>query len=190
LSDETAFFVRHCGFLLAFAVLAWVIGRAVLSVPRAASWAGATALRCTLGIGILAHVVGALGMAGMLKVGPLVGTALALLALGLWAGRSETKLGAVRPRTIWTVILGAALLALVAWPLLWRALWPPAEFDSVAYHLALARWWANHGRIDVVPHLRFPVAPHNAHALFAAFMVLQDEVAPQLLSVLAVILAG
>jgi hypothetical protein len=143
-----------------------------------------------LGIGILAHVVGALGMAGMLKVGPLVGTALALLALGLWAGRSETKLGAVRPRTIWTVILGAALLALVAWPLLWRALWPPAEFDSVAYHLALARWWANHGRIDVVPHLRFPVAPHNAHALFAAFMVLQDEVAPQLLSVLAVILAG
>jgi hypothetical protein len=129
-------------------------------------------------------------MAGMLKVGPLVGTAVVLLALGLWAARSETYLGALRLRTVWTITLGAALLAVVAWPLLWRALYPPAEFDSVAYHLALARWWANHGRIDVVPHLRFPVAPHNAHALFAAFLVLQDEVAPQLVSVLAVILAG
>ena len=190
MSEETAFFIRHGGFLLAFAVLAWVIGRAVLPVPRAPSWAGATVLRCTLGIGILAHVVGALGMAGMLKVGPLVGTALALLALGLWAARSETKLGALRLRTVWTIILGAAVLAVVAWPLLWRALWPPAEFDSVAYHLALARWWANHGSIDIVPHLRAPVAPHNAHALFAAFLVLQGEVAPQLVSVLSVILVG
>ena len=80
---------------------------------------------------------------------------------------------------------GPALLALA--PLFLLALYPPSAFDETLYHLPFARAFAESGGLPVLPALKFPVFPALAELLFAETLLLADDVAAHLVSLLAVL---
>jgi hypothetical protein len=81
--------------------------------------------------------------------------------------------------------MALGLLALA--PLFVLALYPPTAFDEILYHLPFARAFAQSGALPVLPALKFPVFPALAELLFAETLLLADDVATHLVSLLAVL---
>jgi hypothetical protein len=96
-------------------------------------------------------------------------------------GRAGIMAAARRPRR-WPWAVAAVLAAA---PVLALALYPPTGFDALLYHLPAAARFAASGRIEVAPELRFPAFPWLNEILFAAALLLQDDVAAQLVECLA-----
>lgn len=97
---------------------------------------------------------------------------------------SETASTGARRRGF--IILGFVVVFLV--PLLVLASYPPAAFDETLYHLPLARAFARTGALPFVAELRVPVFPPLTELLFAGMLLVFDNVATHLVSLLAVML--
>ena len=57
----------------------------------------------------------------------------------------------------------------------------PLGWDEVMYHLPHARQWALSGRLDVNEWLRYPWFPYNYELLYAAALIVYDDVMPHML---------
>ncbi|HXU47230.1 MAG TPA: hypothetical protein VN783_17015, partial [Thermoanaerobaculia bacterium] len=154
---------------------------------------GEAGLDLALGLALLSALGFWLGLAGCLRPGELV------LGVALLSG----LLFLVRPRAPrnpqpgvpagspalgepeWR--LAVPILALVALPLAVLALYPPTAFDPTLYHLPYARAFVATGGLPYLPDLRFPVFPQASEVLFAEAMLLADDRAAQLLSLVATI---
>jgi hypothetical protein len=82
------------------------------------------------------------------------------------------------------------MAGLAAIPIFLLPLYPPTDFDETMYHLAVAKVWIQAHAVVPTPFLRGQVFPHTAHALFAALMILKDDIAAQILSVVATVLTA
>ena len=94
-----------------------------------------------------------------------------LTAIQSWrnlAGRSPT-------------VLIIALVGGVYWlVILISSQYPPANWDSTAYHLVLARSFLNEHRLIVEPGIPVPVTPSLNHMLFSWAMALRSDVLAQM----------
>jgi len=77
---------------------------------------------------------------------------------------------------LWIAIAGAASLHLLIKPLQ-----PPLAWDELTYHLPYARFWAEQGALAINEWLRYPLFAYNMDLLYAASMVLDNDVLPHLL---------
>ena len=77
------------------------------------------------------------------------------------------------------LVVGVALCTCLA------PLQPPHRWDELAYHLPHARQWAESGLLSVTPWLRYPWFPFDYHLLYAASLVVYDDVFPHLLNALS-----
>ena len=163
------------GILAALALSAAAFGWGRLALvalgpePRpAAAWGW------PLGVGLLGWFGCWLGAAGLLAPGPI----LALLAPG-WAGLAlarPPRAGTFRlPSLSPTLVVLAALLALVAAATLAEGLCPPGDADSLAYHFALARRMAESGHLVFEPRAVDGAVPQLLQTTYALAYALGGE---------------
>ncbi len=118
---------------------------------------------------LTAFTVGLLLIAAAMAAGP----AWPALAAGL-RSLIRAPYRALAVLTAATVLPGALL-----------ALYPPTGFDALLYHLPAARAFALSGGLHPVAGLRFTVFPWLNEILATAALLLQDDIAAQLLQVAA-----
>ncbi len=177
--------------------VSWIVAAAVLAATayvlgrRAAGWPGLglsfqdrlerDAVSTALGLALLAHLLLFLGLAGLLRPGPVLILAAAVHAWGfpVWRERIQE----IRPRPAWA-------LAALALPLFLLALYPPTAFDATMYHLPFARTFAESGGVPFLPDLRFPVFPQANEILFAAAMLFAGDVASHVVQLFVTLLTA
>lgn len=193
--SATAFFALH---LLAFLILTatvYVAGRLFTrSLDRAGGDNGWDRFGVAVALGLaLAGSLGlVLGLAGVLRTGPLI----AVLAAVHVAGRDVWR-ELVHGARAWLAGFGrgrrlafaAGLLVALA-PLVALALYPPTAFDETLYHLPFARAFARAGGVPFLPALRIPVFPQLSELVFAEVLLLADDVAVHGVELLATLAAA
>lgn len=140
------------------------------------------AVSTTLGLGLLAHLLLFLGMAGLLRPLPVLLLAAGIHVFGIPVWRDPPTF---RVRPGWMI---AALAA--AAPLIVLAAYPPTAFDATLYHLPFARAFAESGGVPFLPDLRFPVFPQANEILFAALRLFGPDVTAHGLQLFATLLTA
>lgn len=143
-------------------------------------------LEVAVGMGIFILALQGLAVAALLNAPALI----ILLSTGalqagheLWRHRLESK---TQPATAHRAIpYGTILVAIVAASTLLRPLSPPRGWDELMYHLPHARQWALSGELTVNDWLRYAWSPYNFNLLFAAALVLYDDLLAHLLHAFA-----
>jgi Dolichyl-phosphate-mannose-protein mannosyltransferase len=166
--------LRHVLLLAALTLAAGSIGgRLVRRVPFVDGLERAV-VACTLGLGVIAYVVLALGLAHALTAPLAFGLVGALaLAAAPWSALVRQRLPRVR--------LVGAIIVLTVLTLPWwgRALAPPLEFDATMYHLTAARWFAERHAVFATVPLRYPGVPRLQEMLFTLMLLGGSESAAQ-----------
>src|ERR1051325_2170475 len=70
-------------------------------------------------------------------------------------------------------------------PIFFYALYPPAQWDATMYHLPYAKAFAKEHAVVFVDTLCFPLFPQLNEMLFAGMLLLYDDVAAQMVELLA-----
>lgn len=139
----------------------------------------AAAFRVGTGSGILGTVLFLIGLAGMLTrpvVGSLVGLLLVVAAIFAFRRRPGQR---VKPGLV------SWLAALCFVPSFLLAIYPPTAFDATMYQLPYARLFAENNAVVFAHTLRFPVFPQLQNMLFAAALLLYDDVTAHLTQLVA-----
>ncbi|MEA2604531.1 MAG: hypothetical protein QOF89_5523 [Acidobacteriota bacterium] len=176
------------GPLLGLAATAWGLGR---GATRALGLAfdgrlEKGAVSTALGLALTAHLLLLLGLAGWLRVLPLLLIAACIHLLGIPVWREtwdDLRRGGLGP-------LGWVGLILLILPFALPALYPPTAFDATLYHLPFARAFVATGGVPYLADLRFPVFPQANEILFAAVMLGGHDMAAQGAQVLATLLTA
>lgn len=195
------FAAAHYAALAVFVVACWGYGRAVLSrigTPTPADVWLEAAMSATLGVGLFICAFQALAMASVFgSPGVLVLVAIGVVAAALqapaWRRQTrERSTAAAFPAAwggdasmSWLDRAALAALVLMALPTLVAPLAPPAVFDELMYHLPYARMLAQTGTLGIHDWLRYPWFPYNYNLLYAAALLVGDDVLPHFLSGLA-----
>jgi hypothetical protein len=176
--------------VLLFCTVAYVIGAAVLRKLVFANLSERVAICTSFGLGILSHLVLLVGVMGWLdSTGLLVGIGLAFVASALVLHRNGLERAQkLSRRKCIVAFLALAVPCLILYPAFALPLYPPTFPDVTSFHLAAPKIWLNAHAIIATPFLRGPVLPHSAHTLFAAMMLIQDDLAAQALSLVAIVL--
>lgn len=195
-----ALLLGHCGTLGASVLLvcAWIgIGGAARRAMRVTALGYPTQLLvdATLGVGALAMVFLALGVAGALQRG----VVLAVTTLAAVAGARDLARTA---RDLWVVArprlaeretrVAAALLGGLFGLLVAGALAPPADWDSLMYHLRVPAWFLDQGRIALPPDSFHAALIGASHLATLPVLAIGLFAAPAVIHVLvlALVLAG
>ncbi|MFV0678693.1 ArnT family glycosyltransferase [Ottowia sp.] len=159
----------------------------------------ATWLEITAGAGLLICIFLGLAWAGHLRVsivwlfiGLAAAAGLVHLVQACMQWRTTQRGGHPiphdRPSRPWQTLGRWAIVAIVvplSFPLLVAPLRPPYVWDEVMYHLPHAREWAVTGHLTVNEWLRYPWSPMGMSLLYAAALLVQDDVLPHLLNAAA-----
>jgi 4-amino-4-deoxy-L-arabinose transferase-like glycosyltransferase len=204
--------LRQLLAVLGLTATAYVAGRTLLGWlgvveaeagdRRARATMETAAVATALGLVVVAQAGLLLGLAGLLKPGPillaLLGIHLASLAgwrslrrglaglargLGARAGGGGEDGGRWwwrRRRLLWLAGGTAAVL-----PVALLTLYPPTAFDATLYHLPFARAFAASGALPVLPDLRVPVFPQLLETLFAMLLPFGGDLAAQAVALIA-----
>ncbi|HEV3074378.1 MAG TPA: hypothetical protein VHB47_08180 [Thermoanaerobaculia bacterium] len=152
----------------------------------------------SLGLVVVAQAGLLLGLAGLLKPGPILLALLAIhlaslpgwrslrrglagLARGLGARAGGGGEAAGRRRRLLGLAGGTAALL----PVALLTLYPPTAFDATLYHLPFARAFATSGALPVLPDLRVPVFPQLLETLFAMLLPFGGDLAAQAVALIA-----
>jgi hypothetical protein len=197
LKDLALFYLLRVGVLLLIAVSAYAAGRRLLGRLDFSSVLEEGAFSVALGLGAISNAALLLGLLGLLSRGGVVALLLAANLFGSRAWRSafERMRSWLRRndsrRRGWAAAGLFAALAILL-PLLEQASFPPKDFDAIMYHLPVAKAYAAAHRVEPLPHLRYPVFPQASELLFAAAILLADDVTAQMVVFLffVVVLGG
>ncbi|KQP14258.1 glycosyltransferase family 39 protein [Pseudorhodoferax sp. Leaf267] len=182
------FAVSQYALLVAVLLGCWGMGSVALARLRAAALPPGltTPVATTVGLGMAICVLQALAIAGLLRphwVAALV--LLGLLAAGhqAWQMRHTARAAPAAPAVplAFGDRIALACLALAIASLLLKPLAPPTAWDELMYHLPHAQQWADSGRLQVNPWLRYPWFPYNFDLLYAAALLFGNDVLPHLL---------
>jgi hypothetical protein len=185
------FLLTRAAALALIAVAAFGAGSIVLPPLRFCSSLEQVVTGTTLGLGVIGTLVFLLGLSGGLYWWPVF---VPLCGAAIWGLRCARRLAAAtigkgsgRRGTLKTLAFAGLALLILA-PVLYGALYPPTTYDALSYHLPVARSYLLAHRIRPVPNLRFPVMPALNETLFAAAMLIGDDVTAQLVEFLFLLL--
>jgi len=160
------FYARHLAAMAVLALALWGWGAVALRSFVFASRAESGALRLGAGAAVVATLVFALGLFGLLLRPWLVGLVVCGVILGVVAAR---------PRGLpWARLLLASCLVS---PIMLQAFYPPVDWDATSYHLASAKLYLEAHRLVVATYLRYPVFPQLQEMLQALALGIFDDLA-------------
>ena len=165
-------------YLLGAAILRLLDRRYPLRMPRPLRFA----LSLALGNGMGGLLVFVLGLAHLLTPAWVIGTLIASGLAGavvLWPDRPSYRWP--RPRAITLFLLVLFLPALLLQQL--DLLMPVMEGDSMLYHLAAGRWYAEHHSLAYHPGIRFNAQPQQTVLVYLRhWLITGDETQIKLLN--------
>jgi hypothetical protein len=192
--------------VILIAATAYIGGRSLTQAALPVGGFEIVGLSLSAGLLLLAQLGLMLGLLGQLARGPVLATFLILHLIGYRAWRELTSavghvvrahLGRL-PRHLTTSVpfravtvsapAAALLLTMALVPAALLAIYPPLGFDATMYHLPFAKAFAATHHLPFLPALRFPVFPQLNEILFAIALLLDSDLAAQLLMVLATLL--
>lgn len=203
MSETLTYALQQLGLLLLFAIATWGWGALLVAKlpPPVDSADGLLRLSWALATGLALEMLAlqVLAVNGQLRAGPIGcliagGALLALISLSTPSQRARVGLAghhlqahaahaAPKPAPVpwaWRLMLAATVLYKLVAPLL-----PPLAWDELMYHLPHARLWADTGRLTVNETLRYPWFPYNFNLLYAASLVIVNDVFTHLIHALA-----
>lgn len=181
--------VHICAWALIVAASAGV-GRLVLRKIRFSSFLERSVFTVAIGLGVWALVLFVMGLTGLLYRNAIL--ALTIIAVAgsaahLVHSHRKSKLpdwrrlkSLMKPRAL----IVACIIGIVLgyWIVLFhRALYPPLNWDSTAYHLVLARGYLNQHHIVPDYGVTLPVLPALNHMLFTWAMAIEDDILAQIM---------
>lgn len=193
MAPKLFFAAQQYAQLLLVVAVAWGLGRAALRFVHPGVLHGPFrhGIPLAVGLGLLIAGLQGLAVAGALKPLPLsalgaLGMALALAELVRldWRASLQARRAAWRGVPLASRLLALATLILAASTML-APLAPPRAWDELMYHLPHAAQWAATGKLTVNEWLRYPWFPYNYNLLYAAALVVGNDVLPHLLHALA-----
>jgi hypothetical protein len=192
LAETALFLLRHLLVLAGLTVTSYILGRALAGRLPFESPGERAAVSAALGLAVLGQVLFLLGLAGLLSRPYIWLTVAAVHAAG-W--RAWVELAAALKRAVAEGSLGrrfavAALVAGLLSPFFLLAMYPPTAFDAIGYHLPQARLFATTGRLPALPNVVQAVFPAHGESLFAAALIVSDDLSAQAIQLLAGCLAA
>jgi hypothetical protein len=175
--ERLLFLTGHAVALIVLASTCYATG--TLAVRRA-SFRSALEELCaasTIGFGITGTVLFLIGLARVLYAPVVVAYVLVVHVCALPVVRAARRRRGLDSSPPWRITVPAVLLAAVLGLSFLGTLYPPAEWDATMYHLPFAKTFARQHAVVFVDTLRFPVFPQLNEMLFAAMLLLYDDVA-------------
>ncbi|MBI4249014.1 MAG: hypothetical protein HY611_05880, partial [Elusimicrobia bacterium] len=166
----------------------WGAGRFILDFAPAEKrdFCGSQALAFSLGLALTAHLLFLLGLLQRLR--PAFAWGLLILQTlaawrGLWSLRRRAPPETPGPRAPvdWLLASLMAFCLWAAWHALAGALAPPSDWDSLAYHLPIAKAVAKTGALASMPWMLHSRWPSAMELLYAWTMLLGDHRLSQIL---------
>jgi 4-amino-4-deoxy-L-arabinose transferase-like glycosyltransferase len=192
--------LSHYAILAIFVCTSFILGRRLLRRLAFNSAWEAAGFAITLGTGIIAYLVFFLGLAGELYPW-LLGLCLAVLAgvAVLTApdlfclSRASVSAWRRLPRRLLAgtdslAMLGCLGVAGAAGSLL--PLYPPIAWDSIEYHMAVAKIYIQSHALVFTKFLRYPVIPQLNQMLFTLMLAFSDDLSAQLIQYLFFLLVA
>lgn len=198
-ANHALYFAEHYALVGLVALVLFGAGRRCLDRLEFRSVLEEVAFSTGLGLGLFGTVIFLLGLVKLIYFASVLGLLCVMFALSLpaWrkiAGRIRAALREVTLRKALSIRISTLLLlaagSVLAYSMLIKPLYPPHQWDAISYHLAVARSFAATHTVDALPHLRFCVFPQLMNVLFAAMLLLQDDIAAQLISFLSLVLSS
>jgi 4-amino-4-deoxy-L-arabinose transferase-like glycosyltransferase len=148
------------------------------------------ALIATLGIGVVICILQWLAIAGELRslwiiVLICTGILMSLIQLRNLRHPSVREILSKWKSLSFQEQCGYFAILLFLMPTFFAPLRPPFDWDECMYHLPHAQQWALSGKLSVNEWLRYPWFPFNYELLFAAALILEDDVLTHLLHAMA-----
>lgn len=177
---------------LMIAGLAFIIGRSAAELVRLRfdSFSEETACSIAAGLAIIALTVFFIGITGLLFFRVLVFAIALLLMASLLilrhTRRSLNPIHNVPGSRLLIVLVGVLLLV----PLFMLPLYPPTASDAITYHLAIAQHYAQTGLVQPTPQYRYAVFPQLVEMLFAAALILGNDILAQCISLVFLLITA
>ena len=173
--------LQQIAITLSLAGFAYALGKAVFRAPLRISTLEEVAILTPVGIAVMILAIFALGLLGRLDLQSLLIAFSFLLAFVAW------RLRALMSRRPWRsgplrlnpgrLALGLIALAVLV-PLLLTPATPPHHSDEIRFHLPYALHFVEQGTIVPDLYLRYPFHTLNMNLLYAAGLLMGDDVTP------------
>ncbi|WP_159355847.1 ArnT family glycosyltransferase [Methylovorus glucosotrophus] len=188
------FFIYHYLILMVAIMSFWGIGHLVARSSSAIGDLGSIRhpIQISLGLGAvicLIQLISILGLLNFTALAMIIAVGIVISSVILFSyfqdkNQRQTffegckSLGKSRKIYIFSLVLCVL-------PTLLKPLHSPSAWDEVMYHLPHAQQWIMAGKLTVNEWIRYPWFPYNYELLYAAGMILVDDIFPHLLHALA-----
>lgn len=180
----------------ALTLLAYAFGRRLLARVNFSSPIEALSISIALGLGLISHLVFAIGL-----VGALHRSVVSLILAGGFIACHRVWLA--WPRSVAAVFrapcrsndkafrLAVLMVGLgISLPIVALTLYPPTAWDATSFHLAVAKAYVESHRVQPQPFLRYPVFPQLNNMLFVLMLMFFGDIAAQLVQCLAMFVSA
>jgi len=173
--------LQQIATVLALAAFAYLVAKAIFRAPLGISPLEEVAVLTPVGIAVFILAIFGLGMLGSLNLASLLTCLGAMLAFAAWRllplARQRPWRRATLRLSVWQLVLGLGVLALLT-PLLLTPITPPHHSDEIRFHLPYALHFVEQGGIVPDLYLRYPFHTLNMNLLYAAGLLVGDDVTP------------
>ena len=184
------FYLSHYAWALILALLSFGLGRRLTrTVPYASVWEE-IAFSTAIGLGIVSYLVFGLGLLHLLYRG-IIFLALAVstaLTFPVFADAARRFVKYWSRSSKWVPVSTSLAILLIFIPILKMPLYPPTLWDSLLYHLPIAKLDVQTHSLAYSPYIRYPAFPQLNEMLFSLMMLLKDDLAAQLVQFLMMLL--
>lgn len=192
--------LTHYTSLFVFICISFILGKRLLRHVEFNSFWESIGFSLTIGMGAIAYLVFFIGLVKLLYPWVLALILMLLVAVVIFTTPSffstirdgvsswRSQYGRLLARKDTLAFLGCLALMLGTSSLL--PLYPPHDWDSIMYHLTVAKIYAQSHAVVVTEFLRYPLFTQLNHMLFTLMLVYSDDLSAQLVQYLFYLLVG
>ena len=188
--SQIGFVSSHYALIVVIASISFGVGRRLTRVCIYDSIWEEIAFSTTIGLGVIAYLVCALGLLHLLYRGVaiLVLVGLTVFVIPVFAHAVKRFLPYRRNSSFWPMVFAVSAALLLLFPVFRMPLYPPTLWDSLMYHLPIAKLDVQTHSLAYSPYIRYPAFPQLNEMLFALMLLLKDDVSAQLVQFLMMLL--
>jgi hypothetical protein len=190
--SQIGFVSSHYALIVAIASISFGAGRRLTRACAYDSVWEEIAFSTAIGLGAIAYLVFALALLHLLYCGVVVLSlvGVATFAVPAFADVAKRFLQYRRNSSFWPMVFALSAALLLLFPVFRMPLYPPTLWDSLMYHLPIAKLDVQTHSLAYSPYIRYPAFPQLNEMLFALMLILKDDVSAQLIQFLMTLLVA
>ncbi len=190
--SQIGFVSSHYALIVVIASISFGAGRRLTRACAYDSVWEEIAFSTAIGLGAIAYLVFALALLHLLYRGVVV---LALVGVATFAVQAFADVAKRfwqyrKNSSFWPMVFALSAALLLLFPVFRMPLYPPTLWDSLMYHLPIAKLDVQTHSLAYSPYIRYPAFPQLNEMLFALMLLLKDDVSAQLIQFLMTLLVA